>query len=258
MLENIKSSFFIRTIISFLDEKAKLKLVKYNKTLQNMIDINLINYRILSKRYIVYGENGNVEEYSSLNDGLLFEGKYLNGKRNGNGKEFSYNGKLTFDGEYLNGKRSGKGKEFSYKGKLKYEGKYLNGKKEGKGIEFGYDGKSKFEGEFKDGKKWSGKGYDDKNNIIYEIKNGLEYIKEFGILGRLIYEGEYSNGQINGKGKEYDQEGNLEYEGEYKNGIRNGIGKEYYQDNLLFEGQYLDGKCGMEKHMIIKIIKYMN
>ena len=35
MLENIKSSFFIKIIFSFLDEKTKLKLVKYNKCLQN-------------------------------------------------------------------------------------------------------------------------------------------------------------------------------------------------------------------------------
>ena len=30
---------------------------------------------------------------------------YLNGKRNGKGKEYDSNGKLIFEGEYLNGKR---------------------------------------------------------------------------------------------------------------------------------------------------------
>ena len=42
-MENIKSSFFMKIIFSFLDEKIKLKLVKYNKSLQNNININLIN-----------------------------------------------------------------------------------------------------------------------------------------------------------------------------------------------------------------------
>ena len=46
MLENIKSSFFIKIIFSFLDNKTKLKLMKYNKSLQNKIDISLINYKI--------------------------------------------------------------------------------------------------------------------------------------------------------------------------------------------------------------------
>ena len=34
MLKNIKSSYFIKIIFVFLDEKQKLKLVKYNKSIQ--------------------------------------------------------------------------------------------------------------------------------------------------------------------------------------------------------------------------------
>ena len=34
----------------------------------------------------------------------MFEGEYLNGKRNGKGKEYKY-GEIIFEGEYLNGKR---------------------------------------------------------------------------------------------------------------------------------------------------------
>ena len=36
---------------------------------------------------------------------LIFEGEYLNGKRNGKGKEYYDNGKLEFEGEFINGKR---------------------------------------------------------------------------------------------------------------------------------------------------------
>ena len=43
---------------------------------------------------------------------MVFEGEYLNGERNGNGKEY-YDNKLVFEGEYLNGERwNGKGKEY--------------------------------------------------------------------------------------------------------------------------------------------------
>ena len=34
---------------------------------------------------------------------LIFEGEYLNGLKNGKGKEYDWNGKIKFEGEYLNG-----------------------------------------------------------------------------------------------------------------------------------------------------------
>ena len=55
----------------------------------------------------------------------MFEGEYLNGERNGKGKEYIsslYNVYLKFEGEYLNGKRNGKGKEYNMLGDLLFEG----------------------------------------------------------------------------------------------------------------------------------------
>ena len=50
--------------------------------------------------------------------------------KNGNGKvkEYNYKGKLIFEGEYLNAKRNGKGKEY-FDDKLIFEGEYLNGER---------------------------------------------------------------------------------------------------------------------------------
>ena len=45
--------------------------------------------------YIIYGENDKGKEYKFQNDLLIFKGEYLNGKRNGKGKEFE-NYKLKF------------------------------------------------------------------------------------------------------------------------------------------------------------------
>ena len=71
--------------------------------------------------------NGKVKEYFG-NSKLRFEGEYLNGLRNGKGKEYS-NGEIVFEGEYLNDKRwNGKGKEYNF-GNLSFEGEYLNGEK---------------------------------------------------------------------------------------------------------------------------------
>ena len=86
MLVKIKSSYFIKNMLSNLEEGNKLKAVKYNKRLQNNLDINLFNYKEFTKKYVIYEENGKGKEYN-YNDSLIYEGEYLNGKRNGKGKE---------------------------------------------------------------------------------------------------------------------------------------------------------------------------
>ena len=191
MLEKIKSVYREKAVISLINEKRKLSIIKYNKGLQTKMSVSLINYKILSGKYVVFGENGKGKEY--YNDGkLIFEGEYLNGKRSGKGKEYYYDGTLIFEGEYLNGKewngkkyninneiiyeiKNGKGliKEYDH-GKLIFEGEYLNGEKNGKGREYYNNGKLYFEGEYLKGKKWKGK--------IYSI-NGKE---EFKIRGRIF------------------------------------------------------------------------
>ena len=78
-------------------------------------------------------KNGNVKEYNSKGE-LEFEGEYVEGIRNGKGKEY-YNNELIFEGEYSNNKRwNGKSKEYDkYTDRLIYEGEYLNGERNGKG-----------------------------------------------------------------------------------------------------------------------------
>ena len=159
MLQNSKSIYFIKRLFTFVDEKNKLDIIKYNKNMQKILDISLINYKTFSGRYILYGKNGKGKEYN-YDDKLLFEGEYLNRKRNGKGKEYNdYNGKLMFEGEYLNKKRNGKGKEYGEYCILIFEGEYINGKRNGKGKEYNY-GELIFEGEYKEGERLKGKEFD--------------------------------------------------------------------------------------------------
>ena len=58
---------------------------------------------------------------------LCFEGEYLNGKRNGKGKEYHRFNQLRFEGEYLNDKKWN-GKGYDSLGNIIYE------LKDGKGI----------------------------------------------------------------------------------------------------------------------------
>ena len=54
MLENIKSIYFIQKIFSYLDVHTKLGLIKYNKTLQNNLDISITNYKHFEGKYLIY------------------------------------------------------------------------------------------------------------------------------------------------------------------------------------------------------------
>ena len=132
----------------------------------------------------------------------LFEVQYINGDKNGKIIMKQYFKKnLIYEGESLNEKRNGKGKEY-FKNELIYEGEYLNGKRHGKGIEYNIE-KGKFVGEFRNGKKWDGIGFDINDQIEYSINNGNGMIKEY-YEGRLVYEGEYENGERHGYGTEYN------------------------------------------------------
>ena len=276
MLEKIKSIFFIKNLFSKVEDKRKLNLAKYNKSLQNIMSINLLNYEIFSQKYIIYKTKTKGKEYDRINELMIYKGEFLNGERNGKGKEYNYK-YIIFEGEYLNGKRSGKGKEYSYN-KLIFVGEYLKGEKNGKGKEYEHKtGELIFEGEYFKGERWNGKGKEYKygeiifegeyingkkifsngeeyiekkkdNNdesikidIINKFKDGKVYAKEY-CDGELIYEGEYLNGKRNGKGKEY-KGGELILDGEYFNGeiIKGKLYDSLRSGELLFDGEYFNG-----------------
>ena len=214
--------------------------------------------------YLNGKRHGKGKEYEDDNGKLIYEGEYLNGKRwtgkvyditeNGriknviyelkDGKGFGHenNNDKYFIGEYLNGEKNGKGKEY-YKYYLIYEGEYLNGKRHGKGREYAKNYLI-FEGEYYNGKRWNGKTNVENSSIKYELKNGNGYSLQFIFSWNFWdegnwLEGEYVNGELNGKAKQYDEDGTLVFEGEYLNGKKNGKFKEYYLGNIIFEGNYL-------------------
>ena len=259
MLENIKSVFFQRIVLGQLNDERKTKLVKYSKSLQNRINLNLIKYQLFSGRYILYEPEKEGKLYDLGTDGILFKGDYLHGT----GKEYGVFGEVKFEGEYFNGKRNGKGKELYFMGNTLFEGEYFNGKRNGNGKEYYEKGQLKFEGEYFNGFEWNGKGYNISHKLVYEIKNGKGYKKEFDLYsGKMYFEGEFLNGQRNGKGIEYTFRNKKLFEGIYLNGkrwkgkgydakgkiaykIKNGKGfiKEFDGNNIIrFAGVYINGE----------------
>ena len=112
-----------------------------------------------------------------------------------------------------------------------------------KGKEF-IKGNIIYEGEYLFNKKWTGKIYDKKRNISYEIKNGNGIIKEYNKEYQLIYEGEYLDGKKwNGKAIYYENYDLLQFEIEYINGEinKNFVVKEftYFSKILRFVGDYI-------------------
>ena len=161
---------------------------------------------------------------------------------------------------------------------MKYEGNYLNGKRNGIGKEFYESGIKLFKGEYLAGKKWNGKGFNLRGSKVYEILNGGGCIENYNKNGRLIFEGNYLNGEKNGKGIEYNN-GLKVFEGEYYKGKKwNGIGydpqenevyritngkgliKEYNDNGALeFEGEFFNWeKNGKAKEYLYKSMKYVD
>ncbi len=109
--------------------------------------------------------SGKGKEYAFYGN-LIYEGEYLNGVKNGKGKENIEN-KLFFEGEYLNGKRwNGTIKiiKIDFYGNISvFEGELKEEQKHGKGKEYDYD-RLIFEGEYFCGKR-HGKGKEYFNNV---------------------------------------------------------------------------------------------
>ena len=129
--KEVKSSYIINSIFSHLNDIRKIKLVAFNKKYQNKFGIKIDDIKITSGKLKLAPWNGYGKEFCLKSKKLIYEGEYLNGKRNGKGKEYDFDGKVIFEGKYLNGKRNGKGKEY-YRNYITFEGEYLNGK--GKNI----------------------------------------------------------------------------------------------------------------------------
>ena len=183
-------------------------------------------------------KNGKGKEY--YKERLIFEGEYLNGKRR-KGKEYHItDGYLLFEGEYLNGERNGKGKEYYQNGKIKFEGEYYDSRINKKGKEYNIEGELIREGEFKDDELWIGKKYP----TIHD-KNEEEYLygKKHGKVKKYIiyhfdnipqFEGEYLDGKkIKGR---YDDEDEYTFEGEYMDD-NEFKGKQYNFGKFTFEGE---------------------
>ena len=79
--------------------------------------------------YELINGKGKVKEYNNFDCNLIYEGEYLDGKRNGKGKEYDNILGKIFEGEFLNGKKwKGKETEYNLDHKVYRENEYIEGK----------------------------------------------------------------------------------------------------------------------------------
>ena len=205
------------------------------------------------------------------NDGLLYDGEWRNGVRNGKGVEYA-NGKKVYDGGWSNGVRNGEGIE--YAGDAAWIGMWKNGKKDGKfsrwfeggmaeevwsnGLKTGsvltrkdgvkevrrMIGKKEVTVEWNDGER-KYRYANDRKKMIVELVNGGKLYEGGMIENRNSWWKKNPNHRYrkwlfvpNGVGEEYDENGVLVYSGQFYYALRHGKGKEYVNGVKVFEGEF--------------------
>lgn len=174
---------------------------------------------------------------------VKYEGNWVDGRREGSGKEFNDYG--YYDGNWEADEYSGLGTHY-YKDGTVIKGKW----KEGKLIETyeNYNTNTgKFTGKLKDGKK-SGKGqFYLEDGSILEGKFEDDHLVGNGKItynDGAVYEGEIKDYKASGKGKTikkgYHHKDDI-YIGNYLNGKANGIGSKTWSNDQSFVGEWKNG-----------------
>ena len=94
-IQFIESKFLLRKIFSNVNIRQKLELLNFNYPLQKKIGINIEDYKQMSGKYKI-DKDGISKVYILGTDILIYEGGYLNGKKNGNSKQYDDNGTMVF------------------------------------------------------------------------------------------------------------------------------------------------------------------
>ena len=99
-INRIRNFYNFKEIFSFLEPSKKFDIIIYNRKLQEKFEVNINDYKRRNGKYKKDEKNGKGCIFILNTDILIFEGEFLNGKRNGEGKEYYKDGKLKFEGKW--------------------------------------------------------------------------------------------------------------------------------------------------------------
>jgi antitoxin component YwqK of YwqJK toxin-antitoxin module len=184
-------------------------------------------------------EQGHWKEYHA-NGALKAEGEYLNGKKVGQWLFYHPNGKTEQKGKYDNkGQPQGEWKWYYEDGRLLREEIYIDGLANGAMTEYADDSTSKVitKGELVEGLKegvWFFEMTDYREDGSYkgDKREGL-WKHIYTTNQKTRFEGNYTDGQPDGKHIYYYENGNIREEGKYIFGRREGDWKYFDEEGLL-------------------------
>ncbi|WP_162985730.1 hypothetical protein [Virgibacillus halodenitrificans] len=189
-------------------------------------------------------------------DLLFYEGDFANGDFNGEGTlyqvesdhpESSANtNKVKYQGHFKDGLYHGKGTLYfnytlpeedntEFRGQ-EYEGKFQFGKYHGYGTEYNMNGEINNQGYFINGNLYNYEGPIDENGKMHG--NGQLLNSEEKVMGK----GKFVHGEIHGRGTLYlNEDRNQKYIGDFVHDQMEGKGSIYIDDNLYYQGSFVDG-----------------
>ena len=89
ILLKIKSKVILKKLFLAVNDYIKLDLINYNKVIQNKINISIEDYKKRCTIYRIGEKNGKGKFLEIYTDKLIYEGEFLNGKKNGKGIEYN-------------------------------------------------------------------------------------------------------------------------------------------------------------------------
>ena len=200
--------------------------------------------KIKENRIFTYNYEGEMEKNKYIGKGLLTEKRYIYRIKD---NFYSFFQEINYSGEFMNGKKNGKGKELltniiDASKNYEYEGNFINGLKDGFGI-INYDEENfvkRYEGFFQKDKPFQIYG-------IVDFKSGDKYegFFENGIKNYLGLYSFYDNSS-----KKFIEK----YFGGYSLDSKNGIGRTIVDDekeNKMLIGTYKKGEKEGKFQMII-------
>lgn len=222
----------------FENDKKVGRWIEYRDTVWKQTDYYGATYYHL----VVYEKGipvGIGRDYFIKNDQLQNEYTYVNGVKNGPSKWFYETGELSCEANYLNDKREGKVSWYYMNGKVKQEATLVNGLFHGKCTWYYDNGAMEtqvnYSDDLKDGKQeWFFKSgsLSSEVNYVKDKKEGIQKWYEEK-TSKLISEGVYVNGELNGIYKTYYTGGGLQSEVNCISGKSEGLYKMYYESGKI-------------------------
>ena len=175
-------------------------------------------------------------------NGDTYTGYRQAGMLEGYGIKTASDGKYTYEGEFVNGKYEGNGK-LTYTNGDYYEGTFVNDEFTTGKVRKSYLG-DVYEGTWKNGHRSRGT-LTYSNGDVYKGTFKEDDTRKKGTLtysSGAVYEGRFSNDKFNTKKGKYTWANGDVYEGTFKDGKCTGKGKFTWAEGDVYEGDFVDGE----------------